>query len=332
MLKELFSRRQFVVSCGFLSSITLFATSGCVRDKKELKLVPAHGRVMFKGKPLAGAYVNFRSDSEHMAMAVTDAQGRFELKTQGRPGAVMGYHQCFITAYPPVTEKMLANSRTRRNTVDTSKRDSAVIDSAGKDEKAPGPSHDAEISKSPPDPSQTERDQKKGNPTAPQNELPAEFDDEASGETARSGEPQASDLMGMMRSVSDPDEIKASIASGEPPPSMLIKPPPSPIPDRYTQVNNSGLEFRIDNEDENFFDIVLLEEADLPPLPAPEPRRKANERIFDLTPDEGAPNAESGPNSEGDKSPATESNPPAEVPKEAAPGDGPGSIPGLIST
>lgn len=53
----------------------------------------------YQGQPLAGASVVFQPESGPIAIATTDAQGKFELSTQGQPGAVTGQHTVTVTAF-----------------------------------------------------------------------------------------------------------------------------------------------------------------------------------------------------------------------------------------
>jgi len=63
--------------------------AGCGADGPEL--VPAAGVVNYQGRPLPGAKVTFIPDSGgSIAMATTDAEGKFELRTGTEPGIVTG--------------------------------------------------------------------------------------------------------------------------------------------------------------------------------------------------------------------------------------------------
>lgn len=85
---------------------TLVLSSGCGRT--DLHTVPAGGRVLFKGKPVAGAVVTFVSSGGETRVAggETDADGRFRLTThagprQASPGAVPGGHRVVVQAFVP---------------------------------------------------------------------------------------------------------------------------------------------------------------------------------------------------------------------------------------
>jgi hypothetical protein len=63
------------------------------------RLVKAGGSVKYQGKPLAGADVVFISEEGSLpSIGRTDEQGRFELKTNGKPGAPMDEYKVAITA------------------------------------------------------------------------------------------------------------------------------------------------------------------------------------------------------------------------------------------
>lgn len=62
------------------------------------KLVPVSGVVTLDGQPLAEAGVLFQpAVGGPPATGSTDASGRFELRTQNRPGAVLGEHRVSVT-------------------------------------------------------------------------------------------------------------------------------------------------------------------------------------------------------------------------------------------
>lgn len=65
----------------------------------SLKLVPAKGRITYKGEPVASAHVNFKGEFGIDAFAVTDEKGEFTLKTRGLDGARPGEFDVWITKY-----------------------------------------------------------------------------------------------------------------------------------------------------------------------------------------------------------------------------------------
>jgi len=77
--------------------------AGCGPDGP--KLVAVGGTVKTKDRtPIGGATVRFVPDAAKnvtglASVAVTDADGRFELKYDGTPGAVAGWHK--VTVAPP---------------------------------------------------------------------------------------------------------------------------------------------------------------------------------------------------------------------------------------
>jgi hypothetical protein len=85
----------------FFSIIIALALGGCA-DKgtsNRPKVVPAGGRVLFNGQPLAGAHVTFTNAAAgRSAYAKTDADGKFTLTTFERnDGAVPGKQQISVS-------------------------------------------------------------------------------------------------------------------------------------------------------------------------------------------------------------------------------------------
>ena len=62
-------------------------------------LTPAKGKVSYKGQPVAGATVSFIPAEGTPAVGVTDVQGEFSVKTQGRFGTTVGKHRVGICKY-----------------------------------------------------------------------------------------------------------------------------------------------------------------------------------------------------------------------------------------
>lgn len=90
-----------------LATVSLLATVfGCTRYREDEwsrawpARVPASGVVTLDGQPVEGAHVAFATDragKAYVAMAVTDALGRFRLKTfRPHDGAVPGMHRVQI--------------------------------------------------------------------------------------------------------------------------------------------------------------------------------------------------------------------------------------------
>lgn len=61
------------------------------------RLVPVKGTVKVGGKPLAGIVVTFLPKEWVSSLGETDAEGRFELKTAGRPGALPGEYKVALS-------------------------------------------------------------------------------------------------------------------------------------------------------------------------------------------------------------------------------------------
>jgi hypothetical protein len=74
---------------------------GCHRSDNPL--APVQGQVFYRGQPLAGGTIVFTPDPERggrgpQAWAEIKAEGRFDLSTDGKRGAVPGWHRITIAA------------------------------------------------------------------------------------------------------------------------------------------------------------------------------------------------------------------------------------------
>ena len=93
--------KRFDLACWFV----LVAACGCGSQRTDKwtearpQVYPTSGVVQYKGAPLDGATVVFRSESEQRAAyGISDANGRFKLTTfEKEDGAVAGTHQVRIT-------------------------------------------------------------------------------------------------------------------------------------------------------------------------------------------------------------------------------------------
>jgi hypothetical protein len=70
------------------------------------KLAPVNGQVFFRGRPLPGGTVVFAPDPQRggrgpLAWAEVGRDGRFSLTTEGRRGAVVGWHRVTIAGPRP---------------------------------------------------------------------------------------------------------------------------------------------------------------------------------------------------------------------------------------
>jgi hypothetical protein len=75
--------------------LVALAAAGCGPSAPELH--PVTGRVVFKdGRVIEGAMVEFVSENGFGARAKTGPDGRFELATDGRKGAVKGTHRVAV--------------------------------------------------------------------------------------------------------------------------------------------------------------------------------------------------------------------------------------------
>jgi hypothetical protein len=75
--------------------VALIFSTGC--NRSGLDLVPVEGVVMYNGSPLAGGAVMFVPTQGLPGMAVTDENGKFELKTANHSGALVGDYRVSIS-------------------------------------------------------------------------------------------------------------------------------------------------------------------------------------------------------------------------------------------
>jgi hypothetical protein len=77
--------------CGIVFSCVLSVVlSGC---GESINVLPATGTVTYQGKPVANASVTYMPDGTPgaaMGIGTTDAAGKYEIRTKGKPGATPG--------------------------------------------------------------------------------------------------------------------------------------------------------------------------------------------------------------------------------------------------
>jgi hypothetical protein len=79
----------------------LLLAAGCGPGMEER--APVQGQVFYRGRPLAGGTIVFTPDAERggrgpLALGEIGADGRYTLRTEGRPGAVPGWHRITVAA------------------------------------------------------------------------------------------------------------------------------------------------------------------------------------------------------------------------------------------
>jgi hypothetical protein len=85
-----------------MALLLLLAVVGC--NRSGLDLAPVTGLVTFNGAPVVGAGVMFvPSQAGLPGMAITDAEGEFELKTANESGAQLGNYQVTISKVQQIT-------------------------------------------------------------------------------------------------------------------------------------------------------------------------------------------------------------------------------------
>lgn len=62
-------------------------------------LLPATGTVTYQGKPVENAVVSFLPEQGVMGTGTTDASGKYEIHTGGKPGATPGKNQVSISKF-----------------------------------------------------------------------------------------------------------------------------------------------------------------------------------------------------------------------------------------
>jgi hypothetical protein len=87
----------------------LLVAAGCGSGHGKEELVPVYGKVLFRGRPLAGGTIVFVPDPERgghgpLAMGTIDAEGNYVLRSDGRPGVVPGWHRITIAAPPSASD------------------------------------------------------------------------------------------------------------------------------------------------------------------------------------------------------------------------------------
>jgi hypothetical protein len=102
-------------SCGLLLA-TLILAAGC-NSAPEVHLVPAKGKVTYRGQPLKNATVQFvpeqpKGGSGPTATGRTDDSGAFTLTTEGRDGAAPGTYRVLVMSLGPALPPRYSNPKT----------------------------------------------------------------------------------------------------------------------------------------------------------------------------------------------------------------------------
>lgn len=86
----------------WFAALAMLAAAGC--GPKADELAPVQGQVHYLGRPISGGTIVFVPDPERggrgpLALGEIDMDGHFTLQSDGKPGAVVGWHR--ITVAPP---------------------------------------------------------------------------------------------------------------------------------------------------------------------------------------------------------------------------------------
>jgi hypothetical protein len=92
---------------GWCGALLLAWAAGCGGGDGER--VPVQGQVFYRGRPLAGGTIVFTPDPERggsgpLAVAEVGADGHYSLRTDGKPGAVPGWHRVTVAPTAPAAE------------------------------------------------------------------------------------------------------------------------------------------------------------------------------------------------------------------------------------
>lgn len=100
---------RILASCAFVVAVAMVALAGCDQTQGLSGLVPAEGTVTFQGAPVEGATVTFAPQGNAMraAAGMTDAQGKFVLKTIGEQDGVMpGDYMVTVTKFSSESQSL----------------------------------------------------------------------------------------------------------------------------------------------------------------------------------------------------------------------------------
>ena len=115
---------------------------GCGSSDTRPKVVPVTGTVTYQGKPVGDAQVTFWGDAAATpAVGQTDAEGKFQLITQDRTGAVPGKYKVTVSK----TETLGGGADNAPTTMD----DAAKAPQYAKQTRATLPAQYADQSKTP---------------------------------------------------------------------------------------------------------------------------------------------------------------------------------------
>jgi hypothetical protein len=71
------------------------------------KLAPTSGVVKYKGRTMPNLVVNFHAEKGPMGVGATDKDGKFQIKTNGALGAVVGKHKVTLASSGGGTNEIL---------------------------------------------------------------------------------------------------------------------------------------------------------------------------------------------------------------------------------
>lgn len=102
----------------FVTVAMLPGTWGCgSRDYRDsLPLVPVHGTVIYKGKPISSGQVVFLPEKDTVGVTTTGLvgnDGAYKMETSGREGAMLGWNRVVVRPYAQASRKPTGAQPTR---------------------------------------------------------------------------------------------------------------------------------------------------------------------------------------------------------------------------
>jgi hypothetical protein len=89
-MKRFYSQTQL-----WIMALAVSILAGCTRSGPQV--VPVTGTLLYQGKPVANALLNFEPEFGRQGWAITDEQGKFKINyDRHQDGAVVGKHKVWL--------------------------------------------------------------------------------------------------------------------------------------------------------------------------------------------------------------------------------------------